>query len=1001
MGPQVSQSPSSAPNSWSTILFGLFMAAGITFASVLVGILNKNPWRGILVAVLCWLALELIAFVHRVGLYLQNLWVEDKARWVDWLVRRKWIRYQSYYARFLTFQHRDCDIKELSTQSIYTLELDQIFVDLRIDPRALHEVTVNSLAARPLAGPLVSQQTLWSYLDADVAKHQHFVILGPPGSGKTTLLKHLALTLVNQKKRRVLSPHLQHACRIPFLLFLHEHEQAIQSDPGFSLIKAIESRLADWDRPIPKGWVQRQLRKGKCLILLDGLNEVADLSCRKQVVRWVQDQITKYASNRFLLSSRPSGYHANPINGAMVLEARLFTFDQIRQFVQKWYQATEIVSSQKDDADVRMRAKIRAQDLVRLIQQAPTLTELAVNPFLLTIIATIHRYRSALPGKRVELYAEICEIFLGKCQQAQDQSLDLRSAQFVSVLQPLAYAMMVREQKEITLQDAQKIITEPLALVSGQMALTSTHLLTSSFLQMVEKRSRLLLQQKIGSYSFVHLTIQEYLAATYIREQNLDAALLKHVGQSWWAETIRLYSAQTDATQIIEACLSYVKPSQPSVPPLELALWCYEEALQIHPTLKPKLDGIIERGVENADPALRKVVAETLLKRRIKEMVPMEGGVYGDTSLILCAEYQLFLDEQYQQGNAHQPEHWKEKHFSAGEAFHPVLGIRPSSAQAFCDWLTQREQSVWQYRLPRSGEYRPEMVHPQPAGNAFYGYWEEQPADFTWLRRPVDEAIAPLDLDLDTIDGKRSMVKLDKGANWLPHFSIYLTRAHSRALALTSDLVFARALTLALARARALTGAHPRALALALASASASDLTRTLTGTSVSDLALALTSASDRDRDLASDLDFASDCDLASDRDRDLALASAGAGILASTLARFSTSMLAFARLSDQSSFDFLGLTQLFALLSVCASFNAYELAESQLEISTPPFWRRPFTFPKKKTQDKSVMDIQQTLNKGIEINHRLERLEKRRRGDEPVYEGILIVRERRQVEEG
>ena len=72
-----------------------------------------------------------------------------------------------------------------------------------------------------------------------------------------------------------------------------------------------------------------------------------------------------------------------------------------------------------------------------------------MNPLLLTLIATVHRYRSQLPGRRVELYAEICDVFLGKRQQAKDLELDLTPAQKVRVLRVLAYEMMCREVREI------------------------------------------------------------------------------------------------------------------------------------------------------------------------------------------------------------------------------------------------------------------------------------------------------------------------------------------------------------------------------------------------------------------------------------------------------------------------------------------------------------------------------------------------------------------------
>src|SRR5271157_4925959 len=103
------------------------------------------------------------------------------------------------------------------------------------------------------------------------------------------------------------------------------------------------------------------------------------------------------------------------------------------------------------------------------MRDAPVLAELAINPLLLTMIANVHRYRSSLPGRRVELYMEICEVFLGKRQQARRIDLELTPAQSKRVLQPLAFYMMQTERREIVLADAARIIEEPLAQVNPRI----------------------------------------------------------------------------------------------------------------------------------------------------------------------------------------------------------------------------------------------------------------------------------------------------------------------------------------------------------------------------------------------------------------------------------------------------------------------------------------------------------------------------------------------------
>jgi predicted NACHT family NTPase len=226
------------------------------------------------------------------------------------------------------------------------------------------------------------------------------------------------------------------------------------------------------------------------------------------------------------------------------------------------------------------------------------------------MIATVHRYRSSLPGRRVELYAEICEVFLGKRQQSRGLALDLTPSQKQTVLQPLAYRLMEQGRREIPLIEAQTIIAAPLTLVSPQIT-------GKEFLQMIENSSGLLIERENGVYSFAHQTFQEYLAAVYVKDQGLEKALVAQVDKSWWHETIRLYAAQADATPVVAACLA---SERPSVPALTLAIECLEEAQRVDHTLNDWLDAyvalvILEERIQGNLPAIEGI---RLVKERNK-----------------------------------------------------------------------------------------------------------------------------------------------------------------------------------------------------------------------------------------------------------------------------------------------------------------------------------------------------------------------------------------------
>ncbi|GCE17541.1 hypothetical protein KDK_13410 [Dictyobacter kobayashii] len=191
---------------------------------------------------------------------------------------------------------------------------------------------------------------------------------------------------------------------------------------------------------------------------MDGLDEVADLNTRLKVVEWVQMQMHVYGKNRFVIASRPYGYRDNRLEGVTVLDAQNFNNEQIETFILNWYLSTEFRNSDIDYANLKRRASEATKDLVQRLYQSPALSKLAANPLLLTMIVTIHREDIKLPERRVELYEEICNVFLGTRYEARSIPQDLSLAQKQRILQQLAYFMMMQNQREIADEDAQEII---------------------------------------------------------------------------------------------------------------------------------------------------------------------------------------------------------------------------------------------------------------------------------------------------------------------------------------------------------------------------------------------------------------------------------------------------------------------------------------------------------------------------------------------------------------
>ncbi|MEO8392451.1 MAG: NACHT domain-containing protein [Chloroflexota bacterium] len=667
----------------SLIIVGLlgFAAALVT---LLASVFTNNPQLIIPLLVLIALTAAMIALFA-------NAWDRISDRLSYGLARRIVRRidspgrskFRSAYLKYLYYSHRTFDIKGLTTQGIYALDLEQIFIDLSIAPDT-------KLPENPIPSELTTGgHSIWQYLTtSNVSK---LVLIGAPGGGKTTLLKHVTLTLASDPKSR----HDRKPDLLPILLFLREHVDAIVADPKLRLSEAISASLELMDEKPPDGWFEEYLDAGKCVVMLDGLDEVADAGKRHQVVAWVDLQMKVYGDCPFILTSRPHGYRSNPLSGVTQLVVRPFSREQVEQFVNNWYLANEIASYQKLDEGVQMAARTGARDLLKRIYAAHDIAELAVNPLLLTMIATLHKYRSSLPGRRVELYAEICEVLLGRKEQSSGLAIELTPAQKISVLQPLAFTMMERKTREIDLDEAAEVIAAPLKLVTSDMHPTD-------FLELVRNRSGILIEREQGSYAFSHKTFQEYLSAVYIQAEKMQDKLVASIDNPWWAETIRLYCARADATSIIEKCLSDVPPS---IDRLTLAIECDYEALKLDPGVRERLRQIIDDDLDSEDIDRQHVAAEARLALRLKRLTRLDDTVYADMSDIAVtnAEFQLFLDTPTTKGGV--PDHWMLPRFQPGTGKLPVVGVSPEQALRFCRWLTDRSTDIEvEYRLPNIDE---------------------------------------------------------------------------------------------------------------------------------------------------------------------------------------------------------------------------------------------------------------------------------------------------------
>jgi hypothetical protein len=428
------------------------------------------------------------------------------------------------------------------------------------------------------------------------------------------------------------------------------------------------------------------------MVLLDGLDEIAGADDRRAVAEWVGGQVAAYPGSHFVVTSRS---HALPDPlplVADVLVARPYTAEQVRLFLDRWSLAAERHATGDSGAAVRLRAQESTARLTTLLGRHPALQDLAVNPLLLTMIATAHRYRGALPDGRADLYGEICQVLLARRTQVKDLPELMSWPAKQALVAALAFQMMCEHVSGLPADRVAEILGSALERFPASVT-------AEAFLDDVS-RGGLLTEAPGGWYSFTHLTFQEYLAARHVSANpDLVKRLADNVDDPWWHETIALYAATADASVIIRACLD-----SGTISALTLAFDCAGASTEMDPDLRRRLNDERRLAYEPDCPSQhRRLIAGVRAARLARHTLNTAAGARVCAQPVPADLYWLFLADT----QAPRPDSPCEPRYGK-----PATGVWGTEAVAFIRWLNSITATTTgvEVRLPRADELQEKTI---------------------------------------------------------------------------------------------------------------------------------------------------------------------------------------------------------------------------------------------------------------------------------------------------
>ncbi|MCZ8224928.1 MAG: NACHT domain-containing protein [Microcystis sp. LE19-84.1B] len=350
-------------------------------------------------------------------------------------------------------------------------------------------------------------------------QEQYLMVLGDPGIGKSTFLRKVGLEALKGNQGSYQHP------LTPVLLELKNFKE---NEINIQVLIEEEFKICGF--PNVEKNISNKLEKGELLILLDGLDEVPTANVNN-VIEKIKDFVDRYHKNRFILSCRTAARtHLQRFTDIEIVE---FDDQQIQSFIEHWF------SSELD------RKNETAKNCWELLQKKEykSAKELAHTPLLLTFLCWVYDDKQSFPTNRSCLYQNALRILL-----------ETWSAEKRLPNRGLVYENLSIEQEEILLSEiayqnfvADKLFLEKREVVKQikdhlkQNLNAPQHLDGEKVLKTIEIEQGILVERARDIYSFSHLTLQEYLTAQYIYDNDLIEETVKnHITETRWQEVFLL-----------------------------------------------------------------------------------------------------------------------------------------------------------------------------------------------------------------------------------------------------------------------------------------------------------------------------------------------------------------------------------------------------------------------------------------------------------------------------
>ena len=266
---------------------------------------------------------------------------------------------------------------------------------------------------------------------------------------------------------------------------------------------------------------------------MDGLDEVPTEKM-SEMTNAIRNLVDIHANNRFIVSCRIAAYH-HSLNFQRFTNLAIADFNdkQIQTLIHKWFE-----SHSQPEWGQQCWEKLNSRDYAAT-------KELTKTPLLLTLICILFRKRGEFPNKRATVYNEALWTLLSEWDASKEiirqqsyKGLDTKCKEIM--LAEIAYNNFIKDN----LFFQQGEIAPQVEQILKEMLLNEKIIDGRAVLRAIEEQHGVLVGRTEDVYSFSHLTLQEFLTAKHIVDNNIDIEELitKYLCDYRWREVFLIFA---------------------------------------------------------------------------------------------------------------------------------------------------------------------------------------------------------------------------------------------------------------------------------------------------------------------------------------------------------------------------------------------------------------------------------------------------------------------------